>query len=124
MTHISLPRHQRTVTFGDHVSYSEAAELVILQGGTCPIYPVPVGHGADTFRLDHATPGNVLESILLGDPLRIVDAAQAWDASQDIWDHVTVPLKDDRYLLVPLSHATLKQITAHHARWETACLKS
>lgn len=122
MTYISLPRHQRTVTFGDTLTRAETLELVTQQAGTHPLYPMPVGHGADTFRLDHATPENVLETIMLGESFRIVDAAEAWSVSRDAWDLITVPLQEDRYLLLPLMDATLTQIYAHHAHWEAACL--
>lgn len=51
LSSVWLPWAFREVQVGDVLSYREVLELVVVQRGTYPLYPVPEAPGASTFQV-------------------------------------------------------------------------
>lgn len=117
MTSYELPVAGRVVTAGDKVSMAEVLDLVQLQGGTRPLYPVAVWQrdGQGEFLLTATvTPQDVLQNCLSSTNLVVTNEAALRHEDDMV---VPVPLDDGHVLLKPLLHATAEDVMAS-ACWE------
>jgi len=106
---------------GDVLSHREVTELVVVQRGTRPLYPIAqtplLPDRPFTFRLGEGnrTPSEELERIFAGGPELMVDELEAAQrASVEDGETIYVPIGEGRVVPVPWLIASPSDYEAFH----------